>query len=700
MLSFLGRVPRESRVLVVVSLTVLLQVLVLSGFGLAALKGQEAEAERSTREICAHVLDRYLVTEVNRLIEIEENRIEPAFTSLRVEVPANDPVLGRVLREVAASSKLFRRLFLVTADGAWFDSEKDLIWPVAVPAPISGGSDDPSYLEEVEELTSRPDGLEAAIALLRERLALVDDAEEAEGLLLLARLLISAGRPVEAIAAYDRIVSEDPISRDGIGLLLGPAAARRRAEERLKLLEAGAATAKACVEDLLDLRRVILKNRFQLSEERAAWELSMLRVLAEETAAAMPVAERVMLADGLDELASLSETLTLFREIFADGIRLALRGDGIGGRIHKTTLDGPRAAYLVPIEDLSGRHTAVVVLELDLPTLRTEILPEVLADLPLPPGSAAAVLDANGDVVAGEGKPTGLELAKASLGSALPFYRPVVYLADPDLLNRQTESTRRLHLWIMAASIAGILAAGWFVGRTVSGELKVAKLKSDFLSNVTHELKTPLTSIKMFVETLEEGRVKDEAERQEYLGVISREADRLGGLIQRVLDLARFEGKKSGGLKLAPTDLGRLARDTADLFRLRMGDGGAKLSVSIAEDLPPASLDAAALQEVILNLLGNAVKYGGTEVRLLVAARGKTATIEVADNGIGISEEDQARIFQKFYRADESLARKVEGSGLGLALVREIVRAHGGRVRVKSDKGVGSRFTVTLPLKG
>jgi signal transduction histidine kinase len=233
----------------------------------------------------------------------------------------------------------------------------------------------------------------------------------------------------------------------------------------------------------------------------------------------------------------------------------------------------------------------------------------------------------------------------------------------------------------------------------VAGELKVAKLKSDFLSNVTHELKTPLTSIRMFVEMLEADRVKDDAERREYLGIISREAERLTGLIQRVLDLARFEGKKSNGLKLAPTDLGRLTRDTADLFRLRMGDGAAELAVSVQEELPAVMLDQSAVQEVLLNLLGNALKYGGRHISLALTGRGGSVTIVVEDDGIGIAEADQARIFEKFYRADDSLARKVEGSGLGLALVQQIVRAHRGRIRVRSEKGRGSRFTVTLPLK-
>ncbi len=699
MFSSLRNVPRESRVLVVVSLTVLLQVLVLSGFGLAALSGQEAEEEKSTREICAHVLDRYLVGEVNRRVEAEEKQAVETLAPLTVEVPGSDPVLGRVLREVAAAGTIYPRLFLVTPDGAWQNEAQELLWPVASTAPAPTGSDDVGVLEEVEERARGEGDLLPAIELLREKLAGMDAATEAEGFLLLARLLRRAGRGAEAAEAYDRIVRDYPVSRDAVGLLLGPAAARWRALERLELLRSGDCGPEVFVTDVLDLRRILLQNRFQMREDRAEWELSQLRRIAEDGAAALPVVERVRLADGLAEFAELQKTVLVFRAVFTDEIRRVLTGHADGGRIYKASLDGPREAFLIPVADRTGNRTAVVVLEMDLNHIRGGLLPAVIADLPLPPGVAASILDTKGEVVVGTVGLRGLELAKETLGDALPFYQPVLFLKDPDLLSRQTESTRRLHQWIMAASIAGILAAGWFVGRTVAGELKVAKLKSDFLSNVTHELKTPLTSIRMFVEMLCEGRVKDEEERREYLGIISREADRLTGLIQRVLDLARFEGKKSGGLQPEPTDIGRLVRDTADLFRLRMGDSEATLRVELQDQLGTGMLDQGAIQEVLLNLLGNAVKYGGREIVLSVSAKGGVATIEVADDGIGISEEDLKHIFEKFYRADESLARQVEGSGLGLALVRQIVRAHRGRIRVKSEKGQGSRFTVSLPLK-
>ena len=339
-----------------------------------------------------------------------------------------------------------------------------------------------------------------------------------------------------------------------------------------------------------------------------------------------------------------------------------------------------------------------MALVVDTARVLAEVLPEILASLPLPDGVGAAVLDAAGRAVLPAGAaPRGTPLAEERLAGGLPFHSAVLFPRDPRGGLREVAASRRLYYGIMALAIAGILAAGWFAWRTVRAELRIARMKSDFLANVTHELKTPLTSIRMFVETLQEGRVRDDEERKECLGVIARESERLAGLIQRVLDLSRLESRGGAGLKIRDTDLGALARESAEIFRRALPEGGPELTVAVADDLPSFPLDPGAVQGLVLNLLTNAAKYGGKRIALAVSHRRGDAVIEVKDDGIGIPEEEQGRIFEKFYRVNDVLSRTVEGSGIGLAFVREVARAHGGRVAVKSGKGEGSTFTVTLP---
>jgi len=235
--------------------------------------------------------------------------------------------------------------------------------------------------------------------------------------------------------------------------------------------------------------------------------------------------------------------------------------------------------------------------------------------------------------------------------------------------------------------------------RLAMEQVEVAELKSGFLANVTHELKTPLAMIRMASETLELGRVRTDEERQRFLAVIGRECRRLTHMINNVLDFAKIEdGKRE--FFFAPAYLGRLVRDTMELFEPQFHQGGFQVKVDIAPDLPPAEVDAQAITQCLINLVDNAVKYAGTrrEISVRAWAEHGRADVSVADRGIGVAPKDAERIFEKFTRAETGLVHNVKGSGLGLALVRHIARAHGGDVTLESVPDQGSTFTLVLPL--
>ena len=232
-------------------------------------------------------------------------------------------------------------------------------------------------------------------------------------------------------------------------------------------------------------------------------------------------------------------------------------------------------------------------------------------------------------------------------------------------------------------------------------EVEVAELKSGFLANVTHELKTPLAMIRMASETLELGRVRSEADSRRFLATISRECRRLTHMINNVLDFARIEeGKRE--FFFAPADIARLVTDTLEIFEPQLKQGEFEVAVDIPDGLPRASVDAQAITQCLINLVDNAIKYSRDtkQLRIRVATDGDARMrIYVADRGIGIAPRDAERIFEKFTRADTGLVHNVKGSGLGLALVRHIARAHGGDVELASVPGEGSTFTLVLPLQ-
>jgi signal transduction histidine kinase len=246
-----------------------------------------------------------------------------------------------------------------------------------------------------------------------------------------------------------------------------------------------------------------------------------------------------------------------------------------------------------------------------------------------------------------------------------------------------------------------MLAAGlYLVFSNVRREVHLARLKSDFVANVSHELKTPLALIRLFAETLELGRVPNEDKARQYYRVINKESQRLTQLINNILDFSRIEaGRKE--YRLGPTSVARVVSEVVDAYRFQIEQQGFDLSVHIGEDLPEVAADEEALGQAILNLLNNAIKYSRDtkSIHVRVYREGNRLQVAITDRGIGIPKSEHKKIFEKFYRGEDSLVHETKGSGLGLPLVQHIMDAHGGTVDVESAPAKGSTFILTLPIR-
>jgi signal transduction histidine kinase len=244
-----------------------------------------------------------------------------------------------------------------------------------------------------------------------------------------------------------------------------------------------------------------------------------------------------------------------------------------------------------------------------------------------------------------------------------------------------------------------LLAGLALVFANVRRELRLSRMKSDFVANVSHELKTPLALIRLFAETLELGRVPNAEKARQYHRIINKESRRLTQLINNILDFSRIEaGRKE--YRFAPGDAGAVVRDVVEAYRFPIEQQGFSLAVDVPDDLPELPIDPEALSQALINLVNNAIKYSPDEKRIEIRARreGGAVRLSVTDHGIGIPRSEQKKIFEKFYRAESSLVHTTKGSGLGLALVQHIMEAHGGRVEVASAPGEGSTFALVLPL--
>jgi two-component system phosphate regulon sensor histidine kinase PhoR len=252
-----------------------------------------------------------------------------------------------------------------------------------------------------------------------------------------------------------------------------------------------------------------------------------------------------------------------------------------------------------------------------------------------------------------------------------------------------------LVLALSGAAVTGVILVWVFVRR----EANLSQLQSDFVSKVSHELRTPLTSIRLFSETLALRRT-DPAAVDTCIAGLNREGARLQDLIDRLLDWGRMESGRRQ-YHMEPTDVPSvIKRAIADFEGVRERQS-ARLSLEIAEALPVLWAEAASISDALLNLLTNASKYGGHPATIVLSARAseREVRISVQDNGLGIPAREHKRIFQKFYRGDDRLSRVKEGSGLGLAIAKHVVKAHGGKIELRSAPGKGSLFTIVLPVR-
>jgi signal transduction histidine kinase len=286
---------------------------------------------------------------------------------------------------------------------------------------------------------------------------------------------------------------------------------------------------------------------------------------------------------------------------------------------------------------------------------------------------------------------------KTGLGPVFPNWQAAIGYSGTTVEDLARDNFRKglmLVFFLLSLLILGIA----LILRATTREMRLAQAKSAFVSNVSHELKTPLALIRLFGETLELDRVKSPEKAPEYYRIITAESRRLTQLIDNILDFSKIEaGRKQ--YELARCNIADVVEDVLSTYKYQLLNTGFELTADVRRDLPAALIDRDAISQVVLNLVDNAVKYS-TDVKKVVVRtleRDGNIIVEVSDSGIGIPRSEHKKIFEKFYRVSTGSVHNTKGSGLGLAVVKHIVEAHRGQVLVESSPGKGSRFTVLIP---
>ncbi len=538
--------------------------------------------------------------------------------------------------------------------------------PVATPAV----KPDVSAFAQGEVLEFRRRDLPGAAGVYRRVAQSGDSAIRAEALLRLARTERKAARFDAALAAYDDLTALGSATVGGLPAELVARHARLSVLEQLGRTDALSEEAGALYEDLLRGPWCLTRAQYEFhAADVCRWSD------CERGADAASIAAREALAAGAEWLWDRRRTA---------------RDDGRD----VTWLNG--RPVLVVWQHAADRTMALVGGSTHL----TEDWIEGLEPTVQQQNVRLAFSDMNvNHLTAPVGSPQNLVITRTMADTRLPWNLDVAS-ADPLADFAQLAERRRIML-LGLATLAVLVAVGLYaVLRGVGRELEVARLQSDFVAAVSHEFRTPLTSLKQLAELLASGRVTSDERRGRYYTVMERESGRLHRLVEGLLDFGRME---AGAMefkweRVAPSDV---VRDVVAEFQAERAEGGCHVELTVDGPTPPVRADSEALGRAVWNLLDNAVKYSPDRQRVWVhvSQADGLVVITVRDQGIGIPPAQRDAIFRKFVRGTSSDGRGAKGTGIGLAMVKHIVEAHSGEVRVESEVGQGSTFTILLPVE-
>ncbi len=532
--------------------------------------------------------------------------------------------------------------------------------------------------------------------------------KESRALLLnrIARGYMAAGNTERAIQTYKSIVKDfdEILSPEGIPYAL-------IALNQLGALYSGRDENLANVGTNLDLYAALLEPNWQLTQvqffyylRKVKKELESIKQNVEVNDLDGKIADRWRELEQTEQekLGSMANVETI-----ASRIRSVLM-------TKETALENSSGAFFHILEKLKNKYLpisytlpdgqSVFGFSLNISFLEDEILSSILNNTEPGEEFNIQVVDAENDrLIAGETSWADDSRFQRSHTQGfkenfLPWELRI-YQALPNIAERQFRMRRNIYVLSVLVVITAILLGGLLTIRSTGKELRLAKLKSEFVSTVSHEFRTPLMSIRYLADLLQRGRVKDETKKQQYYESITHESERLSRLVENILDFSKIEaGMKE--YEFTETDVAEMCQDVISRFQEQVGSLEFRVESDVSPDLPRITADKEALSRALFNLLDNSVKYSGNNrtIKFQAWTDQESVLLKVEDQGIGIKKEDQERIFEKFFRSGEIQDSSIKGSGIGLTLVSHIVKAHGGEVNLESEIGEGTEITIQLPI--
>jgi signal transduction histidine kinase/tetratricopeptide (TPR) repeat protein len=701
---------RERRLITIFVLTILVPSVALGVFGIRAIKTERFRLAKQLDD--EH---RKAAESIKQCVSANVSELETILQALAGASSfknGNYGGISKLTREKLGSDQLVESSFVAYGTGEPF-------FPLFQPAARRTDEAVPSVpstlfrqkLQDAEQNEFVSKNLNRA-AVLYAQLAGQAKDKDLQALMISneARCLMKLRRYEQAARNYERIERDYP---EAIGMSGAPLAllARLQTVSCYRELDDPAKSGDAALGVLED----ILGMRWDLSEGQFRAYVSLASGAAEEILNAGANLESGILADYRARYDGLKRLLrekveqwnvvqAVREDIVPDLRRRQSSPSGFGSPLRFAKTIGDKTflilAESVPNPEKPGEFGfAGISIKADslLDEIRASVEPEVGSN----GGPHVVISDLEGKILLGEkSAETSPQAVTEFFDDNFPPWKielsrgPAEGLGIPGL-------EKSFYFWTIITLVVILTFGAVLIVRTIGHEMDVLRLKSDFVASVSHEFKTPLTSMRALLERLQGGKVTDPRRMNEYFSLISRNTDQLNRLVKNLLDFSKIEeGKRE--YRFAPTDIVELVSGQVAEFKRNELGPGIELRLRTDPDAPRVSIDREAVSQAVANLLDNAVKFspGNEAIDVHVGRSAAHVFIEVADKGIGIPQDELERVFEKFYQGRNAAKQSARGTGLGLTLVKHMVEAHGGEVSVVSRVGEGSTFRLAFPITG
>lgn len=703
------RLSWQRRAIIIFAATIVVLSIILTIFAIREAEREKLFKKREIEEEQQKSAE-LIIDQLKTIISEAEERIIRQVSGSRTEFQEEE--FTEICRRIEESEEIVSDIFFV-------NEEWEVFFPLLKPLFILTGEEQrmkdrfieieaDSLLKKAEILEFKTKNYSLAIKAYQRLMKEISDRDlQAVLMNSIGRCYTKSGKHLKAIEAYQKILKKYPrkVSSDGIPFgLIAQYQIGTIYWETGEKIKAG--------EAFFELYKGLLDARWPLSMSQFHYYRNKVKdMIKKSTSEINEIGSRASLMNKWEELERLEgdklremNTIENLSQKVIPLIKTKRPSFPAGSsRFYHLSETIGKEIFLVSYTPID--ENSIFGIRINSEVLATKLLPPILGKLPLGKDWHVQIKDEFGNIVVGEdithlkGVIPQLTFSR-DFEENFPPWMVNIFQSDPGLHERQFNLRRNIYILTVAVVIIALLFGGFLAIRSTAKELKLAKLKSDFVSTVSHEFRTPLTSIRYLAEMLQRGRVQEEDRKKQYYETITSESERLSRLIENILDFSKIEaGMKE--YQFEETDITELARDVGSRFQRQIAPKEFIIKSEISDQIPKISVDREAISRALFNLLDNAAKYSGESRNIFLRAwhDRESTFLEVEDEGVGISKEEQKRIFEKFYRAEYTHDSSIKGSGIGLTLVAHIVKAHCGEVLLESDLGRGTKITMKLPAK-